>query len=106
MQKQIVFGSLFLLFLCVFLLTFPQFPLLSPFRGFVQSLFSGPKATLFHLSSPQNTDTSEVESLKKENKKLLLQFAGYEELKLDNQALQNQFQDTTINSQKLLPADV
>ncbi|MGE5042255.1 MAG: rod shape-determining protein MreC [Candidatus Levyibacteriota bacterium] len=102
MQKRLVLISSFIIF--SLLLYFSSTVFSSPL-GFVASLFSVPRASLYSFAHAQNTPT-QLDVLQNENKKLREQLAQMNFLKQDNAALRNQFLDTTIPSEKLLPARV
>lgn len=72
---------------------------------FVSHLFNSPRSFLYSMVSAESSP-SELDKLKSENAKLLLQLSQMNALKKDNDALRSQFQDTTMPSENLLPARI
>jgi rod shape-determining protein MreC len=82
---------------------------LSPFRfltDLTQQLFSFPKALIYGIKGQSGNDSSQVTSLKKENKRLTEKLIDYEKIKKDNIAFRSQFEDNQEKHYKLLPASV
>lgn len=102
MIKQILLLSAFLI-LSFFIFFFSK-SLSSPV-DFLSSLFSFPRASLYGFAHAQSAPT-EYEKLQDENKKLREKLTELNFLRQDNAALRSQFQDTTIPSEKLLPAKI
>ncbi len=71
--------------------------ILSPFESLTLNISRAPSA-IFH--------DGELAKLKDENKKLLTDRAEFEKLKQDNQALRDQFQNSTTPTTNLLPAHI
>ena len=80
--------------------------LVSSFSSLAQNLSSGPKQILTSFKAGFATDTKEMQQLKDENKKLQERLVDYQKIKSDNDALRSQFADSTVSSQKLVPAKI
>ena len=102
-MKASFFLALTFFFVSLFLFIFSDF-LSSPFDS-ITRLFSYPRAGLYSFAHAQGRD-SETDKLISENKKLREQLSQMHFLKTDNDALRSQFQDTTVSSEKLLPAKI
>ncbi len=74
--------------------------------GFLQTITLPIQKLAFTVNSSTNHISDSQQQLQEENNQLRVQLAQMQELKRDNQALHDQFQNTTPTPQKLLPAAV
>lgn len=102
MGKRILPISVFFI-LSVILFLFSQ-KISTPF-DFISYLSSPPRAFLYS-SVHAETKPTELDLLKQENIDLRAKLIKFNSLQTDNNALRNQFEDTTLPSQTLLPAKV
>lgn len=100
-KRVVLVSSFFVLSILIYL--FSTSVIVSPF-SFVARLFSSPRVFLYSVVHAD--DNSDLTRLKLENKNLSEKFASFQELKNDNAALRNQFQEAFIPTTKLLPARV
>ncbi len=76
----------------------------------IQQIFAAPKAALYNaktkIGSSKSLNSSQIESLQKENARLTQKLIDYEKLKTDNDALRNQFEDGSTHNYKMIPSRV
>lgn len=96
-------GVVFFLILSIVLISFERN--FSSSFSFLSSIFTPGRIFLYEQvhAAP---DSGELQSLKAENKSLSEKLVKLKEIERDNIALRSQFKDTTISSQKLVPAKV
>jgi cell shape-determining protein MreC len=80
-------------------------PLSLFFQGISQSVFHAPKVSLYALAVDSGGD-NEFTNLQNENRLLLEKMADYNKLKSDNEALHDQFRETTLSANTLIPAQI
>lgn len=102
MQKRVPFVLASFIILSLIIFFAKNTPVVSFFESIVQKVFLPGKA----LFTSKGSSSGELSKLKEDNIKLTEKFVNLEILKKDNQALRQQFQETTIPTQKLLPARV
>lgn len=103
MEKRVVPLLIFLI-ISIIIFTFSRAISSHPLFA-ITSLFSTPRAAIYSVVHAQGKLT-EIEQLQQENKKIREQLVLLKTLQQDNKALRNQFQETFIPSQKLLPAQI
>jgi len=74
--------------------------------GLAQQTLSYPLSYVYAAKLNEPKQDPEVQKLREENKKLLLQIIDYNTLKKDNQALRGQFMDSSIPTQQLKIAHI
>lgn len=108
MQKRKGFFTTFLILtvISVFLIILSGLGYLNGFTGFLENLTVPVQRTTFGFLHSKRNDTEEISKLKEENGKLLSQIIDQKELQKENNALRDQFQETSIPSRKLLLATI
>lgn len=74
--------------------------------GFVQDIFSAPKAFLYKIKAGGERENDEIKKIKEENTRLTEKFIEFERIKKDNEALRSQFEAGTTKNYKLMPARI
>lgn len=106
MRKQYILLVVFLIITLSILLT-TNSSITSSLSGFVQNVFSSPKAAIYNAKVKTSPgENSEIERLKNENTALLKNFIDYEKMKRDNEALRNQFETGETQTYSLMPAQI
>lgn len=105
MRKKLLTALAFFFALSLFLYMTRNTIVVAFFQRITQGIYHAPKATLYEMGVGKEENT-QLSQLKKENTKLIEQMVEYERIKNDNKALQDQFQEEVIDSQKLLPARI
>ncbi len=105
MRKKLLFALAICFLFSLFLYLIRTSSISTFFQGFVQEIFRGPKSALYGFASHIDAEVPH-DALREENRKLYEQLAELHHLKKDNEALKNQFQETSVNSQDLLPAQI
>lgn len=74
--------------------------------GFVEDIFSAPKAFLYKVKTGGESSNDEIKKIKEENQRYVKKFIEFERVKKDNEALRSQFEAGTTKNYKLMPAHV
>ncbi len=105
MGKSFPIVLVILLFLSLLLFTNNRTPVFYAVSGLVQSVFATPKHLLY-TAGIQKQDSSEIQTLREQNKQLLEKMVSFQEMKKENEALKSQFQDSPLSIEQLVSVRV
>ncbi len=110
MQRRISFVLIFFLIISILIFLNSKISLVNNISGLVQDAFSKPLEYSYrlktNLTNPSLYYDQENAKLRNENKRLSGEVVDYENLKKENNALKDQFQNGEIKSNNLLPVKV
>lgn len=108
MRAHLIPLLIFLILSCniLYATTHTSFSKISTPFSFLAHLASPLRASMYSSAHAADKTPTELDRVKNENSKLISQMVSYNNLKKDNVALRSQFQDTSITSEKLVPAHI
>jgi cell shape-determining protein MreC len=105
MRKRLLTALAVLFVVSLLLLLTRSNPVNSFFQQITQQLFSKPKSSLYEMGVGRSA-ADELTQLKKENQSLTEQLVAMEQVKRDNTALRDQFEETSVDPSVLFPVTV
>lgn len=103
-KKKLASSSLLFILISLILVLISLFWEIPVVPGIIQTVFARPLAYLY--SARIVPESPDLAKLQEENRKLREQLVSANQLKMDNQALRNQFNESSIPNERLLPARV